>query len=1040
SNETLVIDEDCDESSDAVSEIYEYDLDLGLEDIDESGFFMPDSSDIRFENGVLEEDPYDFVYDGLPSQCHVLKDPRFCVKCGAKKFEFEYPTLCCMGGKTKLVDPDIPPDLYNMFISQCDVGKRFRRSIRAYNTNFSFALMGVQLDESVSNMTSGVYTFRAHDGIYHKIDQLVLRDGKPRYLQLYFYDDDEELQHRLSWNNIDEDIVRRLISVLAENSYVQTFQSLRELGPLNNYRVGLKKDLRLDQRLYNRPTTSEVAGIWVEGIFMENEDDNVSDNNSEEDEDSNERKKHKTISMREYYCYKMQIKSKVNLLLLGGRLLQQFLVDMYIKMETSRLSYLGFNQSHIRADLYQGLVDCVTSGKVQPNRIGQRVVLPGSFIGGPRDMRRRFLDAMTLVQDDGKPDLFLTMTCNPKWPEIENELLDGQTGSDRPDLVARVFRAKLKKRGLPHVHFLIIMEPQCKFTNPDHYNKVVCAKLPDPKKHPLLYKLVVKYMMHGPCGQLRYDSPCMQGEQKKCQFNYPKEFIETTAQTKNSYPLYRRRDNGSTVNVRNSTLDNRWVVLYNPKLLSLFNCHMNVEVCSSIVAVKYAFKYQDARYISPPKEMWRIYGFPLANMNPVVVPLQVHLPDQQQVRFADDANLTRIIERERDKRSIIRLLEYGLHGKKPTRGRLVSAHPAEGERFYLRILLQHFPGPPGFDFLYTVNGVLYSTFRKVALVRGLIENDESLSLCLSEATLFSFPPALRRLFATILTFCAPGDVRKLWDDHYETLFEDSRYRVRNAVQVRNKVLHDIRVFLRSLGKDLSDFDIPELNTEVDSDSFNVREVEDKYAIFVDESHLRLAIGLMSGQKLRGTGKTYMYNALLARSCGSVALATASSGDAANNLPGGRTTHSRFKIPLNVDKKSFCSIKKQSGTAKLIREAKLIIWDEASMAKRHAIEVVDRTMPDIMGDSRAFGGEVMVMGGDFWQVLPVVRRVGDGVEESIEDTYIKIPNKIVIPYIGDCTANESASTDALIDALFPVTPPNTGFNGILNIRGHYFIDQ
>ncbi|GKC15517.1 uncharacterized protein Tco_1012299 [Tanacetum coccineum] len=659
SNETLVIDEDCDESSDAVSEIYEYDLDL--------------------------EDPYDFVYDGLPSQCHVLKDPRFCVKCGAKKIEFEYPTLCCMGGKTKLVDPDIPPDLYNMFISQCDVGKRFRRSIRAYNTNFSFASMGVQLDESVSNMRSGVYTFRAHGGIYHKIDQLVLRDGKPRYLQLYFYDDDEELQHRLSWNNLDEDIVRRLTSVLAENPYVQTFRSLRELGPLDNYRVGLKKDLRLDQRLYNRPTTSEVAGIWVEGNdnisayersvviygrseypetiqphhgfydpmsyvlffpygetgwhsnikrFMENEDDNVSDNSSEEDEDSKQRKKRKTVSMHEYYCYKMQIRSKVNLLLLGGRLLQQFLVDMYIKMETSRLSFLEYNQSHIRADLYQGLVDCVTSGEIQPNRIGQRVVLPASFIGGPRDKRRGFLDAMTLVQDDGKPDLFLTMTCNLKWPEIQNELLDGQTASDRRDLVARVFRAKLEvlKNLLFKKNILACVAA---------YVYVVEFQ-----------KRLVKHMMHGPCGQLGYDSPFIQGEPKKCRFNYPKEFIETTAQTKNSYPLYRRRDNGSTVNVRNSTLDN------------------------SIVAVKYAFKYvykghdkqvihlssddtepvineikryQDARYISPPEAMWRIYGFSLANMNPVVFPLQVHLQNQQQVRFVDDADLTQIIERERDK-------------------------------------------------------------------------------------------------------------------------------------------------------------------------------------------------------------------------------------------------------------------------------------------------------------------------------------------------------------------------------------------------------
>ncbi|GKB91053.1 uncharacterized protein Tco_0963325 [Tanacetum coccineum] len=481
---------------------------------------------------------------------------------------------------------------------------------------------------------------------------------------------------------------------------------------------------------------------------------------------------------------------------------------------------------------------------------------------------------------------------------------------------------------------------------------------------------------------------------------------------------------------------------------------MNVEVCSSIVAVKYAFKYvykghdkqaihlssddvkpvnneikryQDGRYISLAEAMWRIYGFPLANMNPVVVPLQVHLPDQQQVRFADDVDLTRIIESERDKRSMLNAFfernetdvdarqylykdfpkyyvwnsasrVWTLRKKNPARGRLVSAHPTEGERFYLP-----------------------------ALVRGLIENDESLSLCLSEATLFSFPPALRRLFATILTFCSPGDVRKLWDDHYEALSEDYCYRIRNAAQVRNNVLHDIRGFLRSLGKDLSDFDLLELNTEVDSDSFNVREVEDEYAIVVYEEHLRARHCLTYDEIIRyvnkndsgvffidgpgGTGKTHMYNALLAEVCsrGSVALATASSGAAANNMPGGRTVHSRFKIPLNVDKKSFCT----------------------SMAKRHAIEDVDRTMQDIMGDSRAFGGKVMVMGADFRQVLPVVRRgtraqvvdaslrmsplwstvkkmqlsinmrartdpwfldfllrVGDGVEETVEDTCVR----------------------------------------------------
>ena len=76
--------------------------------------------------------------------------------------------------------------------------------------------------------------------------------------------------------------------------------------------------------------------------------------------------------------------------------------------------------------------------------IGKRIVLPASFIGGPRDMRRRYLEDMALVQWFGKPNLFLTMTCNPSWEEIIKELAPGQSAQDRPDLVARVFRAKLE--------------------------------------------------------------------------------------------------------------------------------------------------------------------------------------------------------------------------------------------------------------------------------------------------------------------------------------------------------------------------------------------------------------------------------------------------------------------------------------------------------------------------------------------------------------------------------------------------------------------
>ena len=99
----------------------------------------------------------------------------------------------------------------------------------------------------------------------------------------------------------------------------------------------------------------------------------------------------------------------------------------------------------IRANIYQELVDSLHAGEGRSEAVGKRTVMPSSFIGGPRDMRRRYLDAMALVQRFGKPDIFLTMTCNPKWDEITCELYPGQTPQDRPDLIDLVFRAKLEE-------------------------------------------------------------------------------------------------------------------------------------------------------------------------------------------------------------------------------------------------------------------------------------------------------------------------------------------------------------------------------------------------------------------------------------------------------------------------------------------------------------------------------------------------------------------------------------------------------------------
>jgi len=146
--------------------------------------------------------------------------------------------------------------------------------------------------------------------------------------------------------------------------------------------------------------------------------------------------------------------------------------------------------------------------------------------------------------------------------------------------------------------------------------------------------------------------------------------------------------------------------------------------------------------------------------------------------------------------------------------------------------------------------------------------------------------------------------------------------------------------------------------------------------------------------LGGVGKTFLYGCLLSkvRSTSDITLLMASSGIAALLLEGGCTTHSRFKIPIaGLCGSSTCYVPLNSPQMALIRVACLIVWDEAPMAHKHVFEVVNRTLQHVMGavdlalKDIFFGGKVVVMGGDFRQLLPVVSR---GTRGQIVDASLK----------------------------------------------------
>ena len=147
----------------------------------------------------------------------------------------------------------------------------------------------------------------------------------------------------------------------------------------------------------------------------------------------------------------------------------------------------------------------------------------------------------------------------------------------------------------------------------------------------------------------------------------------------------------------------------------------------------------------------------------------------------------------------------------------------------------------------------------------------------------------------------------------------------------------------------------------------------------------------------GTGKTFLWKAITTslRSEGKIVLAVASSGIAALLLPGGRTAHSRFHIPLKINNESTCDIKHGSYLAELLNKTSLILWDEAPMTNKYCYEALDKTLRDILRFTNAnskdkpFGGITIVMGGDFRQTLPVIPkgRRSHIVDASLKRSYL-----------------------------------------------------
>nr|XP_043638232.1 uncharacterized protein LOC122609239 [Erigeron canadensis] len=279
--------------------------------------------------------------------------------------------------------------------------------------------------------------------------------------------------------------------------------------------------------------------------------------------------------------------------------------------------------------------------------------------------------------------------------------------------------------------------------------------------------------------------------------------------------------------------------------------------------------------------------------------------------------------------------------------KLVYVHPTCGELFYLRLLLTHQVGCTSFEDIRTVSGVTYTTYRLACEKLGLIGDDQEWSQTLSEASHWATSSELRSLFIHMLVFCEISNPLALWAAHWQKMGDDITYQLSHipsssaststSSDIHEYILYELEVLLKSRPQpqSLSDFGLPLPNESIlavltnrllleektyDRDALTIEHTTLYSALNSKQLHIYNHVLANLDGSLQvllfiyghgGTGKTFLWRTIISalRSRRKVVLAVAASGIAALLLPGGRTAHSRFKIPLDLTEQSTCHIKK-----------------------------------------------------------------------------------------------------------------------------------
>ncbi|XP_053593876.1 uncharacterized protein LOC128667531 [Microplitis demolitor] len=865
---------------------------------------------------------------------------KVCNYCNALKWVGESVGLCCSSGKIRLTPLLEPPEPLKSLLDGKHVqSKSFLNAVRSYNNAFQMTSFGANIVSEGNFMP----TFKIQGQVYHLIGSLFPESDQPsKFLQIYFIADyNEQINLRMSYNNnLNKNLITDLQNMLLQiNPYVHDFKSALESIPLenkDNYQLVInadRKPISDHKGRYNKPSTNEVAVVLVD-----------------------------------QECQKR---------------------DIVLSLRTGDLQRIS--ETHRSYDALQyPLIFCRGEDGYNFNifHSGQQAEDMNKKISALQFYCYRLMMRSNEFNNLHRYRQISNQFWVDMYAKIETERLSFIRNSQKQlraenyiHLQDALRVEKWQKRGLPHAHILLWLEDK---VTPNRIDSIIKAEFPNPQEDLDLYNIIKKHMIHGPCGIINSKSPCM--KDNRCSKRFPKAFVNETITGEDGYPSYRRRSTEAggfvaqvKVNGNNIEVDNRWIVPYSPVLSRTFETHLNVEYCSSVQSIKYICKYvnkgsdqatfglknendeitkyQSGRYISTSEATWRIMSFPIHERFPPVVHLDVHLENGQRVYF----NTENVIDQITNPKNTTLLAYFQLCReeifaktllydevpayyifdkqskvfKRRKRGNPVEGYPGIFKEHVIGRVYTIHPGNTECYFLrlllHTVRGP--TSFKDIRTVNGVVYQ--------------SYQAACKALDLI--------EDDSHWD---ETLKEACVTDIRELKQeeLENRCLIDLENTIISIGgKPLDQYGMP------------IPNINDNFQI--NREYL--------AETIRGSGK--------------IALAVASSGISATLLPGGKTAHSMFKIPIDIDRyeSPVCNISRNSDKAKVMRDACLIVWDECTMANKKAIEAVDRTLQDLRNNTKRMGGITFLFSGDFRQTLPVITRGtrADEVNASLKRSYL-----------------------------------------------------